>query len=247
MTADTRTATDGGWTFDGFGEGFDAHVVAHLPHYENVQHLVTLCAGYMLPTGGTIVDLGASTGTTIRHIADTYPTRALTAHLYDNDQSMLDAADTRLTGHPALTRTLFHHADVTDPAAWTHHDANLTIALWLLQFLNPDQRRTLLARARSHSSPHGAILIAAKTRHGDTRWQEIADAALAEHKTRHGVTPDEQAAKTRSLRGVLIPDTPYEVATELRAVGWSNPTVLFRWHVWTVIGAWASPVNDTPL
>jgi tRNA (cmo5U34)-methyltransferase len=236
-----RTA-EAAWTFDGFGPEFDSHVIAHLPDYERVQAVVAAVSSFTLPDRGMVADLGASTGRTIAILADRHPTRRITAHLYDADTTMLDSGHSRLDEIDTVTAK-YHVGDLTDPDTWRHQGADLTIALWILQFLHPADRLPLLARARERAAEHGAILIGAKTRHTDPRWQEIADAALVDYKATAGVTPEEITAKARSLRGVLIPDTAPTIGQQLAASGWHAPTVIQSWHTWVLIGAWASPIS----
>lgn len=222
------------WTFHDFGPQFDQHVAAHLPGYADVQALIRLIASMQVPDGGTIADLGCSTGTTALNLAGLG--RDITFWLYDNDRSMLDIAGTRL----ADQHRVLCHQDVREPLE--HIGADLTIALWLLQFLPPQDWNQVLTQARHRSAPTGAVIIAARTMHTDTRWEQVGLAALDDYKAGQGVSADERAAKTRALRGVqgAWPVTRYRMA--LMDAGWHEPTVLWRWHIWTVIGAWASPL-----
>jgi tRNA (cmo5U34)-methyltransferase len=241
---DERTS-QAGWNFDGFGPEFDSHVVAHLPAYETVQGVVGAVSSFTLPDLGVVADLGASTGRTVMALHEQHPHRRITAHLYDTDPSMLEVARQRISGGPAqdVVTAHCHVGDLTSAQAWRHTEADLTLALWLLQFLHPAQRVQVLARARERAAGHGAILVAAKMRHTDPRWQEVADAALVDHKAAAGVTPEEITAKAASLRGVMIPDTVGQVRAQLDAAGWHGATVVYSWHVWTLIGAWASPIG----
>jgi tRNA (cmo5U34)-methyltransferase len=240
MTDTDDRQADGAWTFDRFGEQFDSHVVAHLPVYEAVQAVAATVSSFTLPDRGIVADLGASTGRTVAALIERHPGRRLTAHLYDADRTMLDAASVRLAPHDTVTSSL-HHGDLTEDDTWQHQGADLTLALWLLQFVHPRHRARVLTQARQRASDNGAILVAAKTRHTDSRWQEIADAALVDHKAGAGVTPEDIVAKARSLRGVLIPDTGPELADQLTASGWHAPCVIHCWHTWTLVGAWARP------
>lgn len=227
------------WTFEQFGGEFDTHVAAHLPGYADVQRLVSLIAAFTVPVGGKVADLGCSTGASAATIS--VMGRGVKFHLYDLDTSMIEAAQARLNGVDAT----FHVGDITDGLA--HRDADLTLALWVLQFISPAAWRRVLAAARSRSTPRGAILVAAKTQHADPRWEEIAVAALDDYKAQAGVSAEERAAKTASLRGVMTAAPAAAIAAELTAAGWHSPTVLWRWHVWSIIGAYASPVLTGPM
>lgn len=229
--------TDAGWNFNGMGHEFDEHVAAHLPGYADVQRLVALIASFTVPDGGRVADLGCSTGLTAAMIHEALPQRSIDFTLYDSDESMLDQSRRR---NPQAT-----HIRETLPAPLSHRSADLTLALWLLQFLHPSDRRHVLSSARYTAAPNGCILIATKTRHADSRWEEIAVAALDDYKAEQGVTPEERVAKTRSLRGAMHTTTAADLIADLQASGWHSPTILWRWHVWSIIGAWAQePAHD---
>jgi tRNA (cmo5U34)-methyltransferase len=222
------------WSFTDFGPEFDTHVAAHLPGYADVQHLVRLVAEFAVPVGGVVADLGCSTGKTAEVINGL--NRDITFHLYDTDLSMLGAADQRLVD----AKTELHQ--VTLPSPLSHTDADLTVCLWLLQFLPPSLWRSVLHAARIRSSATGCLLVAAKTRHPDPRWEEVAVAALDGYKADAGVSLEDRTAKSESLRGVLYQASPDWLVRDITAAGWHNPTLLWRWHVWSLFGAWATPV-----
>lgn len=230
------------WTFDGFGAEFDAHAQKHLPHYKTAHEVVCHATTYALHAGGTVADLGCSTGYAIKAIADHIPGRKFDAYGYDADQSMLDHAVQRLDGtEQAACQWL--RSDLTRDE-FEHKAADVSLLLWTLQFLPPAEWVPLLRRAHEAASDDGLLLIGAKTRLSDARWQEVADGALADWKDQHGVTPDEALVKARSLRGtmsVVATGRLFDVVTE---AGWHSPALLFRWNAWVVLGAWASPLLE---
>jgi tRNA (cmo5U34)-methyltransferase len=232
------------WSFSGFGPQFDAHVVGHLPHYDLTTDLAAYVASYALPRDGLVADLGCSTGQSIQCIAQSIPERQFRAVGYDLDESMLALAKDRLAGYPSVTFHVEHRDLVLHELE--HEQANVTLALWTLQFLPLDSWHGVLARARERSHRDGVLLVAAKTRLPDARWQEIGDGAVADWKAAHGVTPEEALVKARSLRGTLLLATLGRLLDDIAGAGWYAPTVLFRWHAWVLIGAWADRVRETP-
>jgi tRNA (cmo5U34)-methyltransferase len=230
------------WTFDGFGAEFDEHAQKHLPHYSTAHQVVCHAATYALHTGGVVADLGCSTGHAIEAIAGHIPGRPFTAHGYDADQSMLDHAAIRLGGNSHV-ECKFSRVDLTcDPLE--HEEADVTLALWTLQFLPPSTWVPLLRAAHDAASADGLLLIGAKTRLSDARWQESADGALADWKDQHGVTPEEALAKSRSLRGTMSVVSTGRLFDVVEAAGWHSSAILFRWNAWVVLGAWASPLTE---
>lgn len=98
----------------------------------------------------------------------------------------------------------------------------------------------LLVEARELSHRDGVLMIGAKTRAPSSRWQEIADGALLEWKADRGVSPSTIVEKARSLRGTMLVVDVDRLVDCVVGAGWSDPVVLFRWHGWTLLGAWHS-------
>jgi len=232
------------WSFAGFGDQFDEHAHAHLPHYDLVTELAAFAASFALPVGGRLADLGCSTGRTIEAVAERVPERRFQAVGYDLDESMLDAAAKRLAPRSTVVDVRLLGGDLR--GGLDHDNADVTLALWTLQFLPRSSWTDLLTDARERATRDGLLLLAAKTRLPDARWQEIGDAAVAEWKAAHGVTPDEALTKSRSLRGTMLLVTLGSLLDSLDEAGWNSATVLFRWHQWVLVGAWAEPVREHP-
>lgn len=216
---------------------FDGHVRASVPFYDDIQAMVAELADWLVPAGGLIADLGCSTGNTSAAILARHPDRDLRVALYDEALPMVNEARQRLD--PAAPgRVDWHIGRLQDGLA--HHDADLTLLLFVLQFIPyPDDRQAVLTHARNASAPTGALIVAEKTRPRDPRWAEIANDVSHDFKARSGITGDQIRAKAAALRGVLNPYPADATIGLITAAGWTRPEVLFRWHTWTLIGAFA--------
>jgi tRNA (cmo5U34)-methyltransferase len=232
------------WSFDGFGPRFDEHVHGHLPHYDLMTDVAAQAISYALPPDGSIADLGCSTGNTIAHLAASMPGRRFTAYAYDVDASMIEQTERRLADVETVDLRARQLDLVSDDLV--HQDVDVTVILWTLQFLPSATRAHVLRAARARSSRDGLLVVAAKVRLDDARWQEIGDGALAEWKAAHGVTADEILAKSRSLRGTMKLDPTGHLVTDIHQSGWTRPTTLFRWHAWLLLAAWAESVAGEP-
>jgi len=233
----------GGWQFtEQVAEVFPEHVRASVPFYDVIQSTVAEASDWLVPTGGHVADIGAATGITCCQIAARHPERSIRFDLYDESEPMLKLAEASmravpdLGGHKCLT-----HAIRVEKGPYQHTPADLTLALFVLQFLpDPADRVQTLKLAREHAAPGGALIVAEKIRPADVRWAEIAIDCSHDWKAAHGVADNAIRAKARALRGVLIPATPRELASQIRAAGWASPEVLFRWHQWQLVGAFAT-------
>jgi tRNA (cmo5U34)-methyltransferase len=230
----------GGWEFTpAVAEVFDEHVRDSVPHYDIIQAIIAEISDWLLPAGALVADLGASTGTTVDTLIRRHPERGYRAALYDEAPAMLARAVDRLTEQVAAGRVQAYPQRVQEP--FRHDRADLTTVLFLLQFLPYPDRVPVLTAARVASAPTGALLIAEKVRPVDARWAEIANAVSHDWKSEHGITADAIRAKERALRGVLQPVSLTALTRMVIDAGWYAPEVLFRWHQWVLIGAFAAP------
>lgn len=240
MSRDIAESFDtGAWRFtQDVVDVFPEHVRASVPFYDAIQDLVAEAADWLLPHEGLLADLGASTGTTVDRITHRHPHRRLRAVLYDVEKTMLDKAADNLREAPA-DRIEYVQARIQD-APLQHTDADLTVSLFTLQFLPLRDRVSALRNARLAATETGALIVAEKVRPSDSRWSEIANDASHDWKAAHGIPDTAIRAKARALRGVLAPHPHSTLVQVVTAAGWCAPEVLFRWHSWMVLGAFAT-------
>lgn len=231
-------ATDfgsGGWQFTpSVVEIFDAHVHDHVPYYDVIQHVVAFLSDWLAPADALVADLGASTGTTVDLIERRHPDRRLRYALYDVEPTMLDAARVKHAQYPNADRFSYFRRDLTTERL-EHEHADLTTALFALQFLAPRDRVRVLIEARRAARPTtGALIVAEKVLLPDGLWHEVANEATWDYKADAGIDADAIRRKARALRGVLVPQTVERTESEIVAAGWSEPVLLWRWYQWVV-------------
>lgn len=225
----------GGWKFtEEVADAFPAHVRASVPYYDQMQDLVAELTDWLTPAGGLVADLGCSTGHTCALIHRRHPERRLRFAMYDESKPMLEHAAAEL----GETGAEFHAQRLQDPLQ--HSGADLTLLLFVLQFLPMTDRVAVLRAARNCAADTGALIIAEKTRPRDARWAEYAADVSHDWKARHGLSDTAIRAKAASLRGVLIPWPLTQTMRMITDCGWRSPEVLFRWHSWVVIGAFST-------
>ncbi|MEV0149703.1 MULTISPECIES: methyltransferase domain-containing protein [unclassified Nonomuraea] len=218
---------------------FDDHVRASVPHYDVIQDLVAETADWLVPAGGLVADLGASTGASARRILQRHPNRGIRFVLYDEQPAMLDQAMIELKQIGGEHDVILSATRVQE-GPLVHEDADLTLCLFTLQFLPRRERVKALRLARQRSAESGALIVAEKIRAIDSRWAEIGTDVAHDYKAARGISDAAIRAKARALRGVLRPYPQQATADAMVAAGWHAPEVLFRWHSWAVIGAFAA-------
>jgi tRNA (cmo5U34)-methyltransferase len=202
-----------------------------VPYYDDIQAMVAQFSDWLLPAGGLFVDLGASTCTTLAAICDRHPGRRFRAELYDEEPSMLERAREKISGRNTLAS--FHVQRLQQPLK--HLGADLTVALFTLQFLREQDRLLVLTEARRCAAGSGAIILAEKIRPEHPLLSEIAMDASHDFKAAAGITDTAIRSKARALRGVLMPQSLPRLLTELREAGWVSNDVVFRWHQWVIV------------
>jgi tRNA (cmo5U34)-methyltransferase len=227
----------GGWEFTPeVTEVFDDHVRASVPYYNDIQQMVCELSDWLLPDNGTYVDLGASTCTTLAAICARHPNRRFRADLYDESESMLQKGKDKLAQLNLVSN--FHIQRVQQP--FKHRTADLTAALFLLQFLPQRDRLGVLEQARHTSDPAGAIVVAEKIRPVSPLVAEIGNDVSHDYKATQGISDTAIRSKARALRGVLMPATLDQLLADLDKAGWRRADVIFRWYQWVVVLAFAS-------
>ena len=80
------------WTFQSkeVADGFDSHVREQLPWYDLATFSVAHIARHYIPEGGTVLDLGASTGNIGRAISETLEDRNANLIAIDRSKEMCD-------------------------------------------------------------------------------------------------------------------------------------------------------------
>lgn len=229
----------GGWQFDkAVVDEFDHHVRDNVPHYEIFQETVAHLSDWLAPHGANVVDLGAATGETIKAIGVRHPDRAYHFTAYDIEQEMLNAAQAKhREGRWWHDHRFTYVALDLTRGPLIHENADLTLALFTLQFLAPHQRAGVLRTALQLARPGGALIVAEKVNQPSAFWQEIANEATWDYKREQGVSADAIRDKARALRGVLIPLDACDVERTITDAGWCDPVCIWRWHQW---GLWAA-------
>lgn len=188
------------WTFkdEGIAAGFERHVREQLPWYELATGAVAHVARHYISEGGTVYDLGASTGNIGRALEDTLDVRKAIFIPIEASAEMANCY-----GGPQRGRLL-----VADAREIDFEPFDLAVAFLTLMFVPVADRPLLLARLRKACRPGGAIIIFDKTEptHGYAATV-IWRLALA-GKVASGVSAEDIVAKELSLGGVQRPLDP---------------------------------------
>ncbi len=218
---DGITARPAGWRFSGAAaHHFDQHATRSIPAYDLGHELIAGLSDFFVRPAGRVYDVGCSTGALTATLAARHPSATVTG--LDVEPDMTAVARLRLAEVPG--------AEVVDAdaAGYDFDRADLIVAYYTLQFAPVEHRQALADRLAAALRPGGALIVFEKTLAPGARLQDMATQLYADHKQARGHTPAEVVAKTRSLRGVLAPQTSAENVAMLRRAGLADVELVHR-------------------
>ena len=139
------------WTFKTpeVAQAFDRHVREQLPWYDLATGIVAHVGRHYVPEGGTVVDIGASTGNVGRALAKTLDVRRSRLIAIDNAEDMRSV-------YAGPGEFVVSDARAFDYAAVA---PDLIVAFLVLMFVPVTDRAALLAKLKASVRPGGAVLI----------------------------------------------------------------------------------------
>lgn len=222
-TGDGITADNGRWSFAGStAVRFDAHVHKSVPGYADGHRLVANLSDWFVGAGSVVYDLGCSTGALVATLAHRHADLPVRFVGLDIEPDMVAAARSR-TAH--LPNVDIRHADIT---AHTWEPADLAVAYYTLQFVDPERRALVVEQIHQALRPGGAFLLFEKVTAPDARLQDIAAQLYVEHKLSVGFSPAEIIGKSRSLKHALRPWSSERNADMLRAAGFGHIMTIYK-------------------
>ncbi len=217
---------------------FDDMLERSIPHYKEVLGLIVdFCAMNMAECETRrIYDLGSSTGSTLLALHQTLNAQDSSIHSQqvlesnwqligiDNSRAMVEKA--RLKAQAYGAEISFECADLLE---YQFESCAAVLANYILQFIRPIQRQSLLQRIYDSLDKGGVLIVSEKM----SSPHRILDKQMIErylrYKREQGYTQGEISKKREALENVLIPFSLEENLTLLRNVGFEYVEVLFKW------------------
>jgi len=218
------------FAFDGrVAQVFDDMVARSIPFYQEIQLIQADLVMDFLPAGGTVCDLGCSTGTTIAYLTEHMACPA-NAHFigFDNSEPMLEKAKEKLARQIQIGQVSLRIADLSSLEPLP--SCSVVILNWALQFVRPIDREQLLDNIYQALQPGGALLLSEKILAKDALLNRLyIDHYLNFKKSRQGYTDVENQRKREALENVLIPYRLDENLKLLERVGFAHADTYFQW------------------
>lgn len=192
------------WTFQSkeVADGFDSHVREQLPWYDLATFSVAHIARHYIPDGGTVLDLGASTGNVGRAINQTLTDRGANLIAIEQSRQMCDLYD-----GPGLI-------ECADLQGYDYPSFNVAIGFLCLMFLPVDGRKRVLEQLIAKAKPGGAIILFDRMEAATGYAATVLWRLTLSGKVNAGAPASEIIEKELSLAGVQRPIARYEYPSD---------------------------------
>mgnify|MGYP001546287634 CR=1 FL=1 len=209
-------------------EVFDDMLDRSVPFYRTVIQTIAAMIRQMAEPGGTIVDLGCATGSTLVELARLLPEMEFNFVGIDNAPAMLDKARRKAEMFSKDIR--FEQQDITSPALGQCLDgANIILCNYTMQFIRPMLRQGFTRQLYQALPPGGLLFLSEKIISQHTILNRQFIDIYHGFKRDQGYSELEIAAKREALENVLIPFTVEENIELLRNAGFGAAEEFFRW------------------
>ena len=216
-TDDNFISRQSNWVFDEqVAPHFDEHVRKSVPHYDLVQTLAESFSDWFTSDGCTVIDFGASTGETLSRIKARH-SKNLNLVAYDNSQAMIEEAKKK-----GIDITF---ADLEKPLDIPK--CSYAVALYTLQFLHPEARKSLLRKIYQKLDNSGGLFVVEKVVGSTPLVHDILQQLYWDMKAENGFTTEQIFNKARALRGCMHIKSVTENEQEFKEIGFI-PEIVFK-------------------
>ena len=212
------------WSFGGnIPAKFVDHIRRSVPWYDEGHELVCTLSEFFCRSGGLCYELGASTGQLTAKLARRHDGQGVRFVGIDSEPAMVAYARRHCAGMANVT---FLSADCTD---MSFEPCDLVVSYYCLQFVPFARRPAVVRRVFRGLNPGGAFVLFEKVAGDGARAEEILSGAYVDFKARNRFTGDEILGKSRSLRGLLTPQTSGGNVAMLRQAGFRTVVPVMRY------------------
>lgn len=205
---------------------FDDMLQRSVPFYDEIQRMIGELATDFAVDGTNVYDLGCSTGVTLRTLCQI--DRDIVCIGIDNSAAMLARADEELRRAQYRRRHVLRNQDIDQELAIDN--ASVVVMSLTMQFVRPLHRERVLRAVHHGLNPQGCLILIEKVLEEETLTNRLFIKHYYDFKRRQGYAEIEIAQKREALENVLIPYRLEENRALLRAVGFRQPEIFFKWY-----------------
>jgi tRNA (cmo5U34)-methyltransferase len=211
------------WVFnEEVAELFNEHVRQSVPFYDEIHRLITLLSIDCLPIGGTVCDIGTSTGEAIYNLHKYLGDRVFYVGI-DPSPSMIKVAKQRLAH---VKNVNFIEAQAQDTIIPLN---NLCLCVLTLGFIKPQDRLCVLSQIYNSLKLGSSLILVEKVTTEKHNIQRFYNRCHDEFKLQNGLTLEQISAKKDSLKGILVPFSLEYNIRMLEQSGFRVNDIFFKW------------------
>lgn len=217
----------GDWKFDKkVVQIFDEHVRQSVPLYDEIHKLIGDISYWFLEELTNVYDIGTSTGETLANLRNLHDEKNIQYIGLDTSFDMASRARERLSNYNNVT---ILNTDVTDSNCSIGNASFITSVL-TVQFIPQRKRQDLLNKIYVGLNKGGGFILVEKIVGNNARFDEMWIELYHDLKLNNGLSQEEVIAKSRSIRGILRPNTVDENLHMLQEAGFKDIDVFFKWN-----------------
>ncbi len=202
---------------------FENHVRKSVPLYDDIHETIENLSEWFIEEDTNVYDIGTSTGEALKRVMKHHRNKRINYIGIDNSKDMIEKAKEILKDGINLIND-----DVTNANFKIHNASFITVVL-TLQFIPKRKRQEVINKLYNGLNEGGALIIVEKVIGNNAKFDEMFIELYHDFKLEKGLTEKEVFAKSRSLRGVMQPNTTAENMNMLNKAGFSDVDIFFKW------------------
>jgi len=216
----------GDFTFDArVAEVFPDMIQRSVPGYSNIISAIGMLAERFAKPHSTVYDLGCSLGAATLSMRRHINQEGCEIIAIDNSAAMVERCRLHIDAYRSDTPVSVVEADIRDVEI---KDASVVVLNFTLQFLAPDDRRTLLENIYAGLRPGGILILSEKYIFDDERSHELLIDLHHDFKRANGYSELEISQKRSAIENVMRPDSIETHKQRFADIGFSSSEVWFQ-------------------
>ena len=222
-TGNNIRAKESSWSFKGkVALNFDKHIKRSVPLYSFSQKIGLQISDFFLVNNSSYYDLGCSTGTFIKALANKHKSKKVKLYGIDIIKEMTQHAQKKNSSNKNVS---IINQDIRK---FKFLRSSFITSYYTIQFLNPHERQNIIDKVYKSLQFGGAFLFFEKIRAPEARFQDMLSLIYNDFKLSQGFKAEEIFNKAKSLKGVLEPFSSKMNLNMLKKAGFSQYLIIFK-------------------
>ena len=212
---------------------FDAQVVEvfpdmisrSVPGYNTIIDTIGRLSKRYVTDNSTIYDLGCSLGAATLAMRQAITAENCQIIGVDNSAAMVERCQMHVNAFKGKTPVDIVEGNIQDINI---ENASMVVLNFTLQFIQPEQRKTLLEKIAQGLNPGGILVLSEKITHQDSPLNDMLTDLHHDFKRANGYSDLEIAQKRTALESVMLTDSLPTHLERLGDVGFSHATPWFQ-------------------